>query len=61
MRTIGALLATMGIISCVLYFLNYNLRLLSWMNEMPENQQWLIRGGLIVVGFFFLLLARKKA
>lgn len=54
------LLIFAGIISSVLYFMNYNLKILSWMNDMPETQQWLIRGGFIVLGLIILLISRKK-
>ena len=61
MRFIGTLLIIVGIISAAMYLFKYQLSVLSWMNEMPETQQWLIRGGLVVVGLIFLLLGRKKS
>ena len=61
MRFIGTLLIIVGIISAAMYLFKYQLSVLSWMNEMPETQQWLIRGGLVVVGLIFLLLGRKRS
>lgn len=61
MKAIGSILFLAGAISSVLYFMEYNLKVLSWMNEMPEMQQWLIRGGLMLVGAVLWLAANKKA
>ena len=60
MKSIGALLFLFGVASSILYFMEYNLKILSWMNEMPETQQWLIRGGLIVLGAVVWVLGNKK-
>ena len=57
---IAVLLLMAGVISSVLHFFNYNLKILFWMNEMPPDQQWLIRGGFIVAGLALLLIFRKK-
>ncbi len=37
MKTIGALLVVFGIVSSILHFMEYELRILRWMNEMPPN------------------------
>lgn len=60
MKPIGSLLFLFGAASSVLYFMDYNLKLLAWMNDMPEIQQWLIRGGLMVVGAALWLIGNKK-
>jgi len=61
MDKVGALLAVFGIASCVLYFLNMNLRVLMWIDSWGSTVGWVIRGGLIVVGGILFLLGRKKA
>ena len=60
LTAIALLMLFAGVISSVLHFFNYNLKIFFWMNELPQTQQWLIRGGLIVVGLAFLLIFKKK-
>lgn len=48
--SIGLALAGMGLISIILSFMNYNLRLLMWIDLWGETMGWVIRIGLIVVG-----------
>jgi uncharacterized protein involved in cysteine biosynthesis len=60
LAAIAMIMLFAGVISSVLHFMNYNLKILFWMNELPETQQWLIRGGLIVVGLGILLIFKKK-
>jgi ABC-type Fe3+-siderophore transport system permease subunit len=60
LAAIAMIMLFAGVISSVLYFMNYNLKILFWMYEMPETQQWLIRGGLIVAGLAILLIFKKK-
>ena len=60
LTAIALLMLFAGVISSVLHFMNYNLKILFWMNELPQTQQWLIRGGLIVVGLAILLIFKKK-
>ncbi len=57
---IAFLLLLTGILSTVFHFMNYNLKILSWMNEMPDNQQWLIRAAFIAVGFGIFLIFKKQ-
>jgi len=52
----GLLLAAMSIISIVLSFFNYNIRLFSWVDIWGNTMGWVIRILLILVGgalFFF--------
>lgn len=60
MKSIGTFLILAGILSSVLYFMEYDLRILRWMYRFSDMQQWLIRGGLIVVGLVFVMLGNKK-
>lgn len=52
----GLLLAVMSIISIVLSFFNYNIRLFSWVDMWGNAVGWIIRILLILVGgaLFFL-------
>jgi len=49
-------MALIGIVSCVLYFANVQLRILFWVDNWGPAVGWAIRGGLIVGGaaLFFL-------
>ena len=57
---IAFLMLFAGILSAVLYFMNYNLKILAWMNDLPENTQWLIRGGLVTAGLLVIIVIKKK-
>jgi len=52
----GLLLAAMGIMSIVLSFFNYNIRLLSWIDNWGTTTGWIIKIILIAGGgaLFFL-------
>tara|TARA_R110000751_G_scaffold214264_2_gene317750 strand:- start:425 stop:637 length:213 start_codon:yes stop_codon:yes gene_type:complete len=52
----GLLLAALGIMSIVLSFFNYNIRLLSWIDIWGNTMGWIIRILLIAGGgaLFFL-------
>lgn len=57
----GLALAAMGIISIALYFFNYNVRLLAWIDLWGDTAGWIIRIGLIIVGGgLFMLLGRDE-
>ena len=53
----GLVAAAMGIMSIILSFFNYNVRLLAWIDIWGETVGWVIRIALIVVGavLFFTL------
>lgn len=52
----GLLLGAMGIMSIILSFFNYNIRLLAWIDIWGTTMGWIIRVLLIVGGgaLFFL-------
>ena len=53
----GLVLAAMGVMSIILYFFNYQVRLLAWIDLWGTTIGWVIRALLIVGGaalFFFL-------
>lgn len=58
----GLIIAALGIMSALLFFLNYNVRLLAWIDMWGETTAWIIRGGLIVGGgiLFFTLGDRSE-
>ena len=58
--SIALIMIFAGVLSGVLHFIDYNLKILFWMNELPEDEQWMIRGGLIAAGVLILILFRKK-
>ena len=47
---LGGIMALMGVVSSALYFIDYELRLLMWIDEWGTAAAWGIRAGLIVVG-----------
>ncbi|MEZ4859007.1 MAG: hypothetical protein R2781_09375 [Flavobacteriaceae bacterium] len=52
----GLVLAALGIISCVLYVFNYNVRLLAWIDMWGTTMGWVLRGLFIFGGaalFYF--------
>ena len=60
---IGATIALFGILSIVLSFIGYNLRILMWIDSWGVGAGWGIRIGLIVVGGVLALVgmqAKKK-
>lgn len=47
---IGGTLALFGVLSIVMYFLGYNLRILLWIDLWGDTIGWIIRIGLVLVG-----------
>lgn len=58
--SIALIMIFAGVLSSVLHFINYNLKILFWMNDFNEEEQWMIRGGLIAAGVLILIIFRKK-
>lgn len=60
--SLGSLMAIVGIISSVLSFFNYNLRILMWVDLWGTTVGWIIRIALIVVGaaLFFMFGASSE-
>lgn len=46
----GSAAALFGLVSIVLSFFDYNLRILMWIDSWGETMAWVIRIGLIIVG-----------
>ena len=47
---IGGTVALAGVASIVLYFINFNLRILMWIDAWGEGVGWAIRVGLVLLG-----------
>ncbi len=60
MGQIGGLMFFFGLASIVLYFLNYQLTLLMWIDMWGEAVAWAIRIGLLVVGAALWLIDKKN-
>lgn len=48
--SLGGFIAVAGIASIILNFINYNLKMLMWIDHWGETMGWVIRGGLVVGG-----------
>jgi hypothetical protein len=57
---LGGLLSLYGIVSMVLYFVGYNLRIFIWMNNMTNTTAWIIRIAFVVVGAALFFLFKDK-
>lgn len=61
MRSLGLLLLVLGIGSCVVHFMDMEMRLLRWIDTWGENAAWGIRGGFVAVGLLLMVAGKKKA
>ena len=59
MKNIGGTMFFFGVVSAVLYFLNYELVLLAWIDSWGPIVGWVIRGALAVVGGILWLAGNK--
>jgi hypothetical protein len=60
LANIGGFLAISGIISTILYLIDYEVSILSWIDSGGPMLGWVIRIGLIVIGVLMFFLAGKK-
>ena len=60
MKKWGGTLFFFGVGSVVLYFLNMEFILLSWVDMWGENIGWVIRGAMAVVGGIMWLVGRNQ-
>lgn len=61
MRQFALLLLLLGIGSCVVHFMNMEMKLLRWIDTWGEGVAWGIRGGLIALGLLLMMAGGKKA
>jgi hypothetical protein len=50
LQGIGGSIALAGVVSIVLYFINFNLRILMWIDAWGEGVGWAIRIGIVLLG-----------
>lgn len=60
MRQLGLLLLILGIGSCVVHFMEMEMRLLRWIDTWGEEAAWGIRAGFIVLGLLLMTAGKKK-
>lgn len=60
-KSIGAFLVLAGIASIVLNFINWNLKILMWIDMWGTTVGWIIRVGLIVAGGILYLLGSRSS
>jgi len=56
---IGAFLAIAGVLSILLHFFGYNLKVLLWIDLWGPTVGWIIRVGVIVLGAALFLLSKS--
>lgn len=61
MSSIGSFLVIAGIISIVLSFINYNLKILVWIDMWGEAMGWVIRIGIVILGGILFLLGKSAS
>ncbi|MDF1548420.1 MAG: hypothetical protein P1P88_11405 [Bacteroidales bacterium] len=61
LTNLGGFLAISGIISCILYFIDYQLKILAWIDTWGNTMGWVIRIGLILVGLALFFIAGQTA
>ncbi|HPA72391.1 MAG TPA: hypothetical protein PKY31_08985 [Spirochaetota bacterium] len=60
-KSLGAFLAFAGIASIVLHFINWNLKILMWIDMWGSTVGWIIRVGLIIAGGILYLLGSRSS
>ena len=60
MRKLGGYLFFFGVGSIVLYFLNMEFIVLTWIDTWGESVGWAIRIGMAIVGGVLWLIARQQ-
>lgn len=60
MKNAGSAFLILGIGSIVLYFIGYEFRILSWVDNWGEGVGWGIRGAVIIVGGVLFFLGMKS-
>jgi hypothetical protein len=58
MVSIGGFIAVAGILSIVLSFIGYNLRILMWIDTWGTTVGWIIRIGLVVLGGVIFMIGK---
>lgn len=58
MVKVGSFCALAGLLSTVLYFIGYNLRILMWVDALGPSAAWAVRLGMVVGGAIVLVAGR---
>ena len=61
MASLGAFLVIAGVVSIVLSFFNYNLRILMWIDRWGPTAGWIIRIALVVAGALLFFIGRASS
>ena len=61
MAQFGILLVLFGAASAVLSFIDYELRLLFWIENWGTGVAWVIRVAFVLVGLALIMMARSRA
>jgi hypothetical protein len=56
LSSVGGFLALAGVLSIVLYFIGWNLRILLWIDTWGSTMGWVIRIGITLVGVVLLVI-----
>jgi hypothetical protein len=56
---IGTLLLTYGIVSIIMYFLDYNLRIMLWIDSWGDLVGYALRGAFIVIGGILMYIGSR--
>lgn len=60
MQLIGGLIFSVGLVSIVLKLMHRELVILSWISSQGEQNAWVIRAALVVIGGILWFAGRKK-
>ncbi|MBN1531596.1 MAG: hypothetical protein JXA20_02940 [Spirochaetes bacterium] len=61
MMSIGGFIAVAGILSIILSFIGYNLRILMWIDMWGPTMGWIIRIGLVVLGGILFIIGKLSS
>lgn len=61
MKFLGIILLLAGIGLIVLYFTKTSVSFLSFMGDMSETMQWVVRGGLVVLGLILVAASGRRS
>ena len=59
LSSVGGIILLYAVVSAVITFFNYELKVFMWIYNWGEGNAWLIRGGAAVLGIILLLIGSK--
>lgn len=60
MRLLGLVLFLFGVVTLLVYFLEFDAPWLAWVGNWGDNVAWAIRGGATVLGLVLMTAGGKK-